>query len=1172
MSKVSFTKSQQDAISVESSNVLVSAAAGSGKTAVLTERVVRLLTKSDPVDANRLIIVTFTVLAAGEMRERIAAKLSDLIEQDPTNPLLLSQQQLLPTAKICTIHSLCSGLIRDNFQKLSIAPDFRIADETELGIIKNNAVELVFSKLYQEGNKAFLTLVAELDTKGDKKVSELVLTIYDFIRSLPFPKQFLDDCLDAYKTANDVRNTVWYPELKEQSLDAIEYATVLIQNGVDLMRECEPVLTAYGPSFNYDLLQLENIRNALLNDYWDEAVKLSQNYQKLTLRPVRNFEDKEFLELVKLLRKQGQDIISTVSERYLITDSDRFSEDIKKLVPSLEILFDTVKQIYDGIELAKQNAGVIDFADLEHLALKLLLKEGTTDEQSDLAKELCKGYDELLIDECQDINEVQNLIFRLLSDNEHNIFMVGDVKQSIYRFRKAVPTLFIEKKQAFPPYDFASHTKESCATITLDNNFRSRPQVCDFVNFVFEQIMTTKVGEIDYKNGEQLIASGSFSESDTMESEIHLVDCEGEDLKTEVEASYIANLIKRRVSEGMLVDDKGTTRPCRYGDFAILLRAKSKKSEIYQTALKNIGISAFSDATEGYFSEYEIAVTINLLRVIDNPLQDICLASVLMSPMFNIDADAITKIRLINRKAPLYIALLESAQQGDPNAIEFIEVISELRTKSKLCTSAELIQEIYDQTDFISLVYALDNGTQRDANLRLLLSYAERYEQIGSCGLSGFLRYIDRVIKNKQDFSSANISTRTTDTVKIMSIHASKGLEFPVCILADCAKGFNLKDTIQNHQLNSKLKFGMKITDRPRLRRYTNIPYEAIKLKSFKETISEEMRILYVAMTRAREKLIMVMTMADPVKKLNSLATTMGHTGEPSPYQVLTAKSYAEWILMSTIRHSELAHLVDIQLAPLANQPSMRVFLANSEEEQADVPEGTLSISEVDTELKSKIMSAINFSYPHSDLTRITAKVTATKLAKQEMNATISLKVNPLFLQEQGLTPSQKGTILHSFMQYADIEKASINLTKELQRLVDDEYMTEAQIEALDKGAIDMFLKSPLFSEMQSADRLLREYKFLHIIKASEVYDDLDPQYGDEEILLQGIADCVIIKDNKITIVDYKTDVVSNADILVERYRNQLYIYRDALGNALSLPVACMKLYSLYLGKEIEIK
>ncbi|MEG0571377.1 MAG: 3'-5' exonuclease, partial [Oscillospiraceae bacterium] len=540
--------------------------------------------------------------------------------------------------------------------------------------------------------------------------------------------------------------------------------------------------------------------------------------------------------------------------------------------------------------------------DLEHYALKLLVvHENSQNKQTEIAKELSQSYVEIMIDECQDINEVQNLIFKMLSRDETNIFMVGDIKQSIYRFRKAMPQIFIEKKETFKYYNKMTHNNLSKEKIILGNNFRSRPELTSTINLVFSQIMQKDMGEIEYDQDERLVASAIFDENKDAGAELHIIDYDKtlhED-KTECEARYIAKLINDMVVNQYMVSDGDTMRPCKYSDFAVLLRSKASKAQVYLEKFKEFNVPSWCDVSQGYFTSYEISVMLNLLRIIDNPLKDVALLCVLMSPMFGFSADKITQIRLINKNQPLYLNLSQAANLGDEDATTFLKTLDELRTLSSVLPADRMIQKIYEQTDFISMVEAMFQEDQSSANLKLFLSYANQYEQSEHSGLYGFIRYIDRVIEKNDDFLSANTLAQNSNVVKIMSIHASKGLEFPICIVADCAKSFNKQDLNKSFQLNSNLGFSMKIREAEQLKEYTSLSFNAIKLATEKETIAEEMRVLYVAMTRAREKLIMVMTFTDAQTKISKINAQTNGISCPSPYDVYTSNSFADWLLLS---------------------------------------------------------------------------------------------------------------------------------------------------------------------------------------------------------------------------------------------------------------------------------
>jgi len=1178
MAKLSFTPHQQEAAEVLGGNLLVSAAAGSGKTAVLTERVIRLLAGDDPVSADRIIVVTFTVAAADEMRRRIGGRLSELLAGDPENDWLQSQALLLPKAKICTIHSLCSSLIRENMQTLGLSGELRIIDETELAVYKKSAAEEVFESFYARREPDFLRLLEFTCVRGDKQLFELALSVYDFIRSFSYPLDFLEKSLGMYQASESLDQSPWAKGVREHVTDALDYCLFLLRGCLADMEGEKTVLEKYGDAFRSDLAQVSGLRDLLKKGRLSQASVQAGGLIKQSLRPVRKYEDPDFLEALKGRRARVWDILDEVRERYLRFSEEDFREDTAALAPVVRELFRIVKEIYARIEEKKQADGVLDYADLEHYTLRLLserTEEGIR--KTETAKTLSETYEQIMVDECQDINEVQDSIFSLLSRDGTNLYMVGDVKQSIYRFRKAMPRLFIEKRTNFSPYDPETHAPDSQETITLETNFRSRREVCGAVNFLFSQIMTRRMGEIDYSAGEALTAGASYTDYPSARPEVHILDYsrDSEEEKTVAEARYIGGLIKRMVREGYQVQDGEGFRRCTYRDFAILLRSHKGRAPVYQNELKLLGVPCFSQNSEGYFDAYEVAVILNLLRIIDNPLLDVPLLSVLLSPMFAFSPDKAAQIRLAGRKEPFYFALRTLAGQGDGQCADFLRFLAGMRQKAAVLPVDRLLQEIYDRTDFIALSYAMGGGEQKDANLRLLLSYGERYEQFGAGGLSGFLRYLDRVMESGQDLSCANTSSARADCVRVMSIHASKGLEFPICIVADCGRRFNKSDRNSRFQLNAELGFSLKITDPPTLRSYSSLPFEAIRLQSEKESVSEEMRVLYVAMTRAKEKLIMVMTVPSARSRLREAAGAARSGGRLSPYEVFSAKGYEGWILPALLCHPDCGELrraagrEDMPVLP-ADFPLLGV-LADSAGERAPEEGERVFSAQAQPELCRRLREAVNFCYPREPLTHVPAKLTATQIAKQSQGEKISLEARPAFMQRQGLTPAQRGTILHSFMQFADFSAAERDLPGEVSRLVEKKFLTSEEAKALRLDKIRAFLSSPLYGRMKAAAEILREYKFLCFLPAGEIDDTLTGSFAGEKVLIQGIADCLIFEPEGITIVDYKTDYAEEESLLITRYFDQLRIYKDAIGKAFSRPVRQCLLYALHMEREIEI-
>lgn len=1174
---IEFTAHQKQAIEAEGGSLLVSAAAGSGKTAVLTERVVRLLTGENAIPADRLIIVTFTVAAANEMKKRISDRISALIEENPTDEWLQSQQLLLPRAHISTIHSLCSALIQENMQQLGLSGKLNIAEEADLAVLKRQVAEEVLEEHYAAQEDDFRALLEFTCTKNDKPLTALLLNLYDFIRSFAFPLDFLDKAQKLYQDACCLDSNGWKDEVCLHLVQALDFCIDSLQRGIVEISTVEEVREKYLDAFASDLQQLISIRGLVEHGRLAEAGEAARSFRRVSLSAVRKFSDPDFLERVKSFRKQANDLFANLVKRYLCFTEADFKEDVLLLSRHTETLFGLLREIYVRIEENKRQAELLDYADLEHFTLRLLVEKSADGYcKTELGRELSGRFDEIMIDECQDINEVQNMIFTLLSKEETDLFLVGDVKQSIYRFRKAMPTLFIARQKAYPSYNEKKHTAESKAVIRLEMNFRSRNEVCGIVNHVFSRLMSEEMGEIAYGQEEYLLPGADYPEAEAA-PELHIVDYDrgSDEEKSVAEARYLASLIRRMVDQRYPVTDNGTLRPCTYRDFALLLRSYQSKAGIYAAEMKKQNIPCFSESAEGYFDSYEVMAALNLLRVIDNPLQDVPLLSVLLSPVFAFSPDMIARLRMEKKNVPLYLNLLSLAQKGEESCMAFEALLAELRRKAASLRVDALVQEIYDQTDFIALSHVMGDGGQKDANLRLLLTYAGRYEENGRGGLSGFLRYIDRVIASGKDFSCANISSEAANCVRIMSIHKSKGLEFPICILADCGKKFNKMDLNGRSQTNAELGFSMKITDPDTLRSYNSLPFEAIRLKSEKEALAEEMRVLYVAMTRAKEKLILVTTIPNAERKLCSLIDLRAGRTKLSPYEAFQAQSYDEWLLMALQDHPGMAELRRKLHRPFsavaeADFP-LRCILTAPPEVLPELEQTLVFSAEPDLEQVKRLREAMYAVYPCEPLTRLPAKLTPTVIAKQSQEQKIHLNMRPAFLQKQGFTPAQRGTILHSFMQYADFAAAKQDLSAEITRLSEKGFLTGEEASALNRKKIEAFLQSPLYCRMEKADKLLREYKFLYFVPGKEVDDSLPPEFSGEEILIQGIADCLIFEPDGIVIVDYKTDRTTHAEELAERYRGQLRVYREAVSSAFALPVKQCLLYSLHMEQEIEI-
>lgn len=753
------------------------------------------------------------------------------------------------------------------------------------------------------------------------------------------------------------------------------------------------------------------------------------------------------------------------------------------------------------------------------------------------------------------------------------MFVVGDVKQSIYGFRQAMPEIFLRRKQKYNLFD--SNKEIYPAKIILGKNFRSRKGILEATNFIFSQLMSNSVGEIEYNQEEKLSFGASYDEKNESDVEIKILDIsESVDESMNVlEARHIAKIIAQMVGENYEIKSENAVRPVTYGDFCILLRSANKHAADFVKELELCGIPAWSDTSSSFFVTVEISTMLSLLKIIDNPIQDIPLLSVLMSPIFGFTPDDLSEIRVADKTVPLYFALKKQAEFGDKKCIQFLSEINNYRRLASTLPSDKLIQQVYDKTGYTAIVQAMKDGQIRLNNLRLLVEHARNYEASGYKGLTGFIRFVNRLEEKKTDIAAANLISESANVVKIMSIHRSKGLEFPICILANCSRKFN-KD-VGDILLHPDLGPGIKLLDRENMRKYTTFQRDAIKLDIDKKAMSEELRVLYVAMTRAKEKLIMLTSLKNPESTLSKLSAQITQDSVISPYVVGAANSFSDWILMCALRHPNGAQLrkiagalleivlnVDVDLKIDVVQPEEN-FVAKEEEIQ-QVQEKI-----IDEKLLNKINSRINYVYKYDELARIPPKVTVSDLVSQSNQAVnFDFAQQPSFLSKDSLNPAQRGSAMHAFMQFVDFNKAKLDLEDEIKSLLERGFISKEQCEVLNRTQIKTFLNSSLCKRILASKNVAREFRFAININASEAVPDIKSEFSDEKVMLQGAIDCVFEEDNKLIIVDYKTDKIVSQEVLKEHYGQQLALYARALRECTGKIVAEKVLYSFHTGTQ----
>ncbi|NLK96052.1 MAG: helicase-exonuclease AddAB subunit AddA [Clostridiales bacterium] len=1228
MGETKWTKEQLSAIETRKCNLLIAAAAGSGKTAVLVERIIRIITnEANPVDIDKLLVVTFTSAAAAEMRERIAEAITEALEANPNSKNLQKQLTLLGRANITTMHSFCLDIIKNNFSVIDLDPSFRILDETEGVLLKSETLEDLFEDKYDESDEMFLNLVdAYSGSKDDEKLKEIILDLYRFSMSGPWPEKWLIDKSEEFNinTLEELNNSVWVKVLKDNIRIEVEGLISMEHKAIELCNETDG-LEPYIENFNYDIDSLTNILFNTENSI--EEIYLSLNsisFTKLKTVKKNNVSDLNIQETVKGIRDDVKKKITKLREDVFSMDPSSMLESIKEAYPYVKKLTDLVIEFNHSFSKAKKEKGVIDFNDLEHFCLKIL-----TSEKSNVSNNLKEYFDEVLIDEYQDSNNVQEAIIDLVSrknTDDPNVFMVGDVKQSIYRFRQAKPELFLSK------YNTYSKDEGKNRKIQLFKNFRSREEVINGVNFIFKEVMSDTVGELKYSNEESLNLGASFQkvENDKYivggDVELHVIDKsyeEKESIHEEEDIDAItleARLVAKRINELMATDKNGSRfmvfdkvtkeyRRVKYKDIVILLRATKNWSEIFLDEIGSQGIPIYADTSSGYFESIEIRTIMSLLKVIDNPMQDVPLLSLLKSPIMNFTAEELADIRLINKDNYLYenIEIIANNNSNDSlgeKCVGLINKLEEWREKSLYTPIDEFIWFLYMDTAYYGYVGAMPNGVLRQANLRILFERARQYEKTSFKGLFNFVNFINKFRKSSGDMGSAKILGENEDVVRIMSIHKSKGLEFPIVFLCGTGKQFNLMDLNKNILYHDDLGIGLDLVDLKKRVSVSTLPKEAIKQRIKLETLSEEMRVLYVAFTRAKEKLIITGSTSDInkwAKKCVNAASLDNNIILPS--EVLKGKCYLDWIGMALCKHRDGEvirdiveandiHIVDdLSTWNIKKYKKNNLIVDNKNEAVDKLQENELWIESDNLSVNEEIDRRLSFKYKYEESSKLRSNYSVSDLKRKNYEEDNDLEVKelfptkniikPKFLQkEKGLTSSEKGTAIHFVMQKLRLNKVnnSMEIEEQLKFLLENDLLSEEEYKIIDKNKIMKFFNSNLGKRLINAFKLendiYREFPFYTEINPVEVDNTLSKEIQDDKVRIQGVIDCFFVEEGEIVLLDYKTDYVKSNDALeiINKYKIQLKYYKDALEKITNKTVKECYLYLFNIDKEILVE
>ena len=1250
-----WTEEQQKVISLRDRNILVSAAAGSGKTAVLVQRILsKIMDPVHPVDIDRMLIMTFTRAAAGEMRERLSRALELALYEEPDNEHLQRQMTLIHTAQITTIDGFCAYVIRNYFHLIGLDPGYRTADEGELKLLKEDVLKNLMEDRYASKDRKFRDFVDSYASgKTDDEIRGLILDVYEAAMSHPYPEEWLESCLDIYrveeenqlkeenqlqkadqlKEKNQLKEAKWMQLLWEDCLQELREAENIAREAKRLCQETSgPYL--YEEALDSDLLLIEKLKSAALKEEYDTIAESLQkpSFARLSGKKAEGV-DENLKEQVKALREEEKDILKELGSRYFAWKEETLTVLLNCCREPMEMLVQLTLDFKERFSERKREKNVLDFTDMEHFALEILIqRDGDTVTMTQAARELSEKYEEVLVDEYQDSNLVQELLTNCVSgwvNERKNIFMVGDVKQSIYRFRLARPELFMEKYKTYT----LEESKEQ--RIDLHKNFRSRPEVLESVNYLFRQVMGEDLGGIEYDDAAALYPGADFPEGcdeEFIKTSVLLIEKDGEELEEEkagrtsqeLEALAIAQEIHRMVGKEKVLDrESGQYRPVEYGDIAILLRTASGWAETFAQVLGSQGIPAYTASKTGYFSALEVVTILNFLRICDNPLQDIPLTGVLRSPIVNCTSEELAMIRCDCPDGMLFESVCRFVRDGQivlfPENDEkellkvklggFLELLEKIRDMAAYTPIHELILYVLDATGYGDYARALPGGAQRSANLQMLVEKAMDYEKTSYRGLFNFIRYIENLQKYEVDFGEVNLSGSGSSSVQIMTIHKSKGLEFPIVFAAGMGKQFNFRDMNARLLIHPDLGLGADAIF-PKQRIITSTLHkQIIRRELLKESLGEELRVLYVALTRAKEKLVLTGTVGKTGKLLQSLSRYQDSEELLLPMGTrIKAKTYWDFILPALARHRCMDGLYQeyglipnvhhslyhakadffVRKVTALDLVQGEVLYQSGNQMQEEFLKGWDPGKVYDKQVRAEIEARFSYQYPYGYLKEIPVKVSVSELNKRNWAGDYE-KEESLFFEpdiiplipgfaaetKEEYTGAARGTAYHRLMECLDYTRVDSpeEIRDQIRSLMEQQKLNAQEADSVLTEDILRFTDSSLGKRMRRAalhGALYREQPFVISMGAAELNQGWPKE---EPVLVQGIIDAYFLEEEEIVLVDYKTDKVRPGEEkrLIELYHIQLEDYARALERLLNKKVKETYIYSFTLGKAIEL-
>ncbi len=1311
-----WTDDQKAAIDLQDSNLLVAAAAGSGKTAVLVERIIRMIIDRK-VDVDKLLIVTFTNAAAAEMRGRIGDAIERALEKDPDNEHLQKQVSLIHSSYIMTIDGFCKSVIQDNFNNIDLDPSFRIGDEGELKLLRAEVLEEVLESHYAAKDEVFIDFAESYATgKTDEAIEGMILQLYNFSTSYPWPQKWLDNCASAYSvnSLEELEKTEWIQSLLVNINCLICDLVKIGEKALKIVIDPDDGPYMYEEAIRNDLSQLKHIAESTTYSEYNKRIASMEFMRLSSKKDAAVSEEKK--QLVKDLRDEIKDGIKKIQGDYFFAKSEEILSDIINCRSAINTLVSLTKEFDEKFKEAKLKKNIVDFSDLEHYALNILCEENEEEIIStDVAKQFMEQFEEIIIDEYQDSNMVQEYILTSVSRcsmGHNNIFMVGDVKQSIYKFRLARPEIFMDKYDNYPLYGTDKQEKiekyNQCQKIELHKNFRSRRQVLDATNYIFSQIMGRDLGNVEYDENAALYLGANFVKDmdkpenqgkeptflgaevpkgfDESQYDAELIiidedsinstvsdeskgkkkensDSNADITKIELEARAIAERIKilvygkefedlskepniaqqvvedgdRKKIKPLQVVDKAKDkdgkeiiiyRKCEFKDIAILLRTVSGWAEDFMKVLQEEGIPVHASSQTGYFSTFEITIILNYLRIIDNPYQDIPLTSILTSPIYNLKSEDMAKIK-ISKIASMYEACKDYLANGSDEVVKgklkiFFEQLNEFRRVAEYTEVHKIIWKILDDTGFENIISVMPGGEQRSANVDILLEKALAFEKTSYKGLFNFVRYIESLHKAEIDYGEAEVTSGNENAVKIMSIHKSKGLEFPVVFVSGMGKLFNEMDARATVVMHPDMGIGTDYVDYEKRTKRTTIVKKILQNQIVLENKGEELRVLYVAMTRAKEKLIMTGAMSNIPKKLYEMTQLCDYDEQMLMYNTRkSARNYLSWVTNALARNKAMTEIYDkysvdneskekecdkkLQsnvLNPFfESQANIKVSvygLADLKQDEMEKQIEELQVQEelrkylaadkVDEAVKNKVRERLNWDYNYKDELTLHTKVSVSEVkiaalneidkeAEEMFKANERVKPVPKFIEDKAeMSGASRGTAYHKILELMSFKSMinSQNLYEDIRQQIDtmleNKRIDEDMKNAVRIKSLVAFFESNLGKRMIKADcdnRLFLEKQFVMGMPAKDIYPESN---SDEIILMQGIIDAFFEENGKYILMDYKTDSVLDENELVRRYKKQLELYKKAISQIYNATVSEVIIYSFSLNKEIAVK